>query len=75
MKQLLIHWIRGGGGIAGGIASEIKFLRCGVKPEVEGCAKPMFGFVLRKEYNSITELKKIIYTIVKFQLGEENKHM
>ena len=52
-----------------------KFLQYVVKPEVEGSATPMFGFVSQKEYEDTMELNKINRTIVKFQLDGENEHV
>ena len=47
----------------GGTSSEVKVFAMWVEER----SKPMLGFVLRKEYNGILELNKIIRSIVKFQ--------
>ena len=52
-----------------------KFVRCDVKFEVGGRARPMFGFVMQKEYKGIMELNMSSCTIVKFQLDGENEHV
>ena len=52
-----------------------KFVRYDVKSEVEGRAKPMFGFVVQKKCNGIMELNKTSRTIVKFQWEVENEYV
>ena len=51
------------------------FMRCDVKSEVGGRAKPMFGFVVQKKCNGIMKLKKISRTAVKIQWDGENEHV
>ena len=62
--------------MADGIASERKVLAIWrVEPEKEGRVKPMFEFVLRKEYKDIMGSNNISRTILKFQRNEENEHV
>jgi len=51
------------------------FVRCDVKFEVGGRAKPMFGFVVQKECKGIMELNMTSRTIINCQWDGENEHV